>query len=239
VAQAQNGIVVFESNDYNFSGEHYSIQGAQVVTSTQNTTGTGYQLNGAIDNPATAGVEGATPDGQIAFGGATTEGNNEPIKIVNIGFVSTSTPDAHLTFDVVVADADGDATATQTLDVTIVGDDHVSASSGLDTFVIADTDVDGLFSTVLTVIDGGFAAGTDRLDFSVMGSAGNYTEVLAPVSDLAAFTAAADIALDGAKTYYFGVVGDDGYLAFDADGNGITAIIQLVGVTDISTLNIV
>ncbi|EJM10475.1 hypothetical protein PMI21_05260, partial [Pseudomonas sp. GM18] len=54
VAKAQNGIVVFESNDYNFnSSEHYSIQGAQVVTSTQNTSGTGYQLNGAIDNPAT------------------------------------------------------------------------------------------------------------------------------------------------------------------------------------------
>ena len=45
----------------------------------------------------------------------------------------------------------------------------------------------------------------------------------------------ADIALDGAKTYYFGVVGGDGYLAFDADGNGITTIIQLVGVTNIDS----
>ena len=239
VSKAQNGIVVFESNDYNFTGEHFSIQGAQVVTSTQGTSGTGYQLNGAIDNPATPGIEGATPNGQIAFGGATTEGNNEPIKIVNIGFVATSTPDAHLTFDVVLADADGDATATHTLDVTIVGDNRVTASTGADTFVIADSDVDGLLSMVLTVIDGGFVTGTDKLDFTAVGSVTNYTEVLAPATNLATFTAAADIALDGTKDYYFGVVGGDGYLAFDADGNGITTIIQLVGVTNIDSPDIV
>jgi hypothetical protein len=239
VAQAQNGIVVFESNDYNFTGEHYSIQGAQVVTSTQGTSGTGFQLNGAIDNPATAAVEGATTNAQIAFGGATTEGNNEPIKIVNIGFVSTSTPDAHLTFDVVLADADGDATATQTLDVTIVGDNSVTASTGADTFVIGDTDVDGLFSMALTVINGGFATGTDTLDFSAAGSVTNYTEVPAPALNLAAFTAAADTALDGTIDYYFGVVGGDGYLAFDGDGSGITNIIQLVGVTNIAPTDIV
>jgi hypothetical protein len=239
VAQAQNGIVVFESNDYNFTGEHYSIQGAQVVTSTQGTSGTGFQLNGAIDNPATPGVEGATPNAQIAFGGDTTEGNNEPIKIVNIGFVSTSTPDAHLTFDVALVDADGDATATQTLDVTIAGDNRVTASAGAQTFVIADTDVDGLFSMALTVIDGGFATGVDTLNFTDAGSATNYTEVLAPAANLAAFTAAADTALNGTTDYYFGVVGGDGYLAFDGDGNGITNIIQLVGVTNIAPTDIV
>ncbi len=240
VAQAQNGIVVFESNDYNFSGEHYSIQGAQVVTSTQNVSGTGYQLNGVIDNPATGTVEGATLITSLTnFGGATTEGNNEPIKIVNIGFVASATPDAHLTFDVALTDADGDATTTQTLDVIIVGDNRVTASAGADSFVIADTDVDGLFSMALTVIDGGFATGSDTFNFTLAGSDGNYTEVLAPVTNLAAFTAAADIALDGTKTYYFGVVGGDGYLAFDGDGSGITAIIQLVGVTDIISTDIV
>ncbi|WP_256578033.1 S-layer family protein [Pseudomonas sp. Irchel s3h17] len=239
VAQAQNGIVVFESNDYNFTGEHYSIQGAQVVTSTQLTSGTGFQLNGAIDDPATAGVEGATTNAQIAFGGDTAEGNNEPIKIVNIGFVSSTTPDAHLTFDVVLADADSDATTTQTLDVTIVGDNRVTASTGEDTFVIADTDVDGLLSMVSTVINGGFATGTDKLDFTTAGSGANYTEELAPATNLAAFTAAADTALNGTTNYYFGVVGGDGYLAFDGDGNGITSIIQLVGVTDIVSTDIV
>jgi T1SS-143 domain-containing protein len=241
VAKAQNGIVVFESNDYNFtSSEHYSIQGAQVVTSTQNTSGSGYQLNGAIDNPATPGIEGATLSSSLtAFGGDTTEGNNEPIKIVNIGFVSTSTPDAHLTFDVALTDADADTTATQTLDVTIVGDNRVTASTGVNTFVIADTDVDGLLSTVLTVVDGGFATGTDKLDFTVAGSVTNFTEVPAPATNLAAFTAAADTALDGTTKYYFGVVGGDGYLAFDADGNGITTIIELVGVTHIASTDIV
>jgi hypothetical protein len=211
-----------------------------VVTSTQGTSGSGYQLNGAIDNPATPGIEGATLSTSLtAFGGDTTEGNNEPIKIVNIGFVSTATPDAHLTFDVVLADADGDATATQTLDVTIAGDDRVTASTGADTFVIADTDVDGLLSMAMTVIDGGFATGIDTLNFTVPGSGANYIEVLAPAANLAAFTAAADTALNGTTDYYFGVVGGDGYLAFDGDGNGITNIIQLVGVTNIASTDIV
>jgi hypothetical protein len=244
VARAQNGIVVFESNDYNFDlgggvFENYSIQGAQVVTSTQGTSGTGYQLNGAIDDPTTQGSEGATVGPQIAFGGATTEGNNEPIKIVNIGFVTTTTPDTHLTFDVVLTDADADTTATQTLDVTIVGDDSLTASANVDTFVIADTDVDGLLSMVTTVINGGFATGTDKLDFSAAGSVANYTEVLAPATNMAAFTAAADAALDGTTDYYFGVVGSDGYLAQDADGAGITNIIKLVGVTDMASTDIV
>ncbi|MHC8372247.1 hypothetical protein ACYZT2_15900 [Pseudomonas sp. MDT1-85] len=105
--------------------------------------------------------------------------------------------------------------------------------------MIADTDVDGLFSTALTVIDGGFATGSDTFNFTAPGSSTNYTEVLAPATHLAAFTAAADIALDGAKNYYFGVVGGDGYLAFDGDGSGITTIIQLVGVTDIASTDIV
>ncbi len=239
VAKAQNGVVVFESNDYNFGTEHYSIQGAQVVTSTQGVSGSGYGLNGAIDNPATPGAEGATSNTLIAFGGDTTEGNNEPIKIVNIGFVSTATPDAHLTFDMVLADADGDATATQTLDVTIVGDDRVTASTGADTFVIADTDVDGLLSMASTVIDGGFATGSDTFNFTVAGSGANYTEVLAPATNLAAFVSAADGALNGTTNYYFGVVGGDGYLAFDGDGTGITTIIQVVGVTDIASTDIV
>ncbi len=243
-AQAQNGIVVFESNDYNFDlgggvFENYSIQGAQVVTSTQNQSGTGYQLNGAIDDPTTLASEGATSGPQIAFGGATTEGNNEPIKIVNIGFVASVSQDAQLSFDVALVDADGDETATQTLDVTIVGDNSVTASAEADTFVIGDTDVDGLLSMVMTVIDGGFASGTDTLDFTAAGSGANYAEVLAPAADLAAFISAADAALNGTTDYYFGVVGGDGYLAQDSDGAGITNIIQLVGVTDIASTDIV
>jgi hypothetical protein len=91
----------------------------------------------------------------------------------------------------------------------------------------------------LTVINGGFATGTDTLDFSAAGSVTNYTEVPAPALNLAAFTAAADTALDGTIDYYFGVVGGDGYLAFDGDGSGITNIIQLVGVTNIAPTDIV
>jgi len=233
VAQAQNGIVVFERNDYNFTGENYSIQGAQVVTSTQGVSGRGYELNGALNNPATS-----APTATTAFGGATTEGNNEPIKIVNIGFVSTTTPDTRLSFDVVLADADGDATGTQTLDVTIVGGNGVTASTASDTFVIGDTDVDELLSMVTTVIDGGFVTNIDKLNFTTAGSGLNYIEVLAPAANLAAFTAAADTGLNGTVQYYFGVVGSDGYLATDTDGNGITSIVKLAGVTDMAFTDI-
>jgi hypothetical protein len=238
VAEKQNGIVVFESNDYNFGTETYSIQGMQVVTSTQNTSGTGYQLNGLIDDPTTVAIEGATTNSQIAFGGDTTEGNNEPIKIINLGFVASTTPDAHLIFNVAVKDADGDATASQTLDVTIVGGDGVTASADADTFVIGDTDVDGLLSMVMTVIDGGFVTGIDKLDFSVAGSGTNYTENLVAAANLAEFTTAADDALNGTMTYYFGVVAGNGYLAMDGDANGITSIVELVGVTNMEAADI-
>ncbi|MOA57294.1 hypothetical protein D3C78_1814480 [compost metagenome] len=92
---------------------------------------------------------------------------------------------------------------------------------------------------VMTVIDGGFASGTDKLDFTAAGSGTNYTEVPAAADDLAAFITAADDALDGTTQFYFGVVGGDGYLAQDGDGAGITNIIQLVGVTDIASTDIV
>ncbi|RJG09114.1 hypothetical protein D3879_25260 [Pseudomonas cavernicola] len=256
VLDQNDGAVIFESNDFNFGTENYEITGAQVLVSTQGLSGSGYNFNGFVaTSNVTGDNDGATLSSpQQAFGDQNGEKSNQldtigglaeaatwdgdVIKITDIGFVTTTTPDAHLTFDVVLADADSDATATQTLDVTIVGGDGVTASTDPDTFVIGDTDVDGLLSMVMTVIDGGFATGLDTLDFTAAGSVENYTEVLAPATNLAAFTAAAVTALDGPTNYYFGRVGGDGYLAFDGDDAGITNIIQLVGVTDMAFTDI-
>lgn len=237
VAAKQNGIVVFESNDYNFGNENYVIQGAQVVTSTQGQPGSGYNFNGAIDDPSTLAVEGATPNTTSAFGGDTTEGNNEPIKIINIGFVDTATQDAHLSFSVAVKDTDGDATAPQTLDVSIVGGNGTTATPAADTIVIDDAASADLLNMVMHVVSGGFASGTDKLDMVEPGSTGFVDGGTA--TDLKAFIAAADTALNGTTDFYAADVGTDTFVAFDADGTGITTIVQLVGVTTLTAGDII
>ena len=157
----------------------------------------------------------------------------------DIGFVASSTPDAHLTFNVVVTDNDSDSTAAQTLDVTILGGDGLIASVDPDTFAFSDADTDGLLAMVMRVVSGGFASGVDKLDFATAGSGANYVENTVAAASLAAFTEAADTALTGAVKYYFGVVGGNGYLAFDDDANGITSITELVGVTDMAASDII
>ncbi|MNT46987.1 hypothetical protein D3C72_1836640 [compost metagenome] len=111
----------------------------------------------------------------------------------------------------------------------------------MDTFSFKslDADTDALLSATTSVISAGFVSGVDKLDFTTAGSGANYSEVLAPVATLAGFISAADGALNGTTNYYFGVVGGDGYLAQDGDGVGITNIIQLVGVTNMASTDIV
>jgi S-layer protein len=121
------------------------------------------------------------------------------------------------------------------------GVDILNGGTGIDRFVFSDVDADTdvVLTAVTDVISGGFVSGADTLDFTLVGAVGNYQEVLAPVADLAAFSTAADAGLNGTIQYYFGVIGANGYLAFDADGAGITSIIQLTGVTDMAFGDIV
>jgi T1SS-143 domain-containing protein len=250
VLDQNDGAVIIESNDFNFgTTENYVIEGLQVLVSTEGVTGSGYNLNGNI------GVSGASTGATLAFGDESGEGSKsnpvetgeagtwdgDVVKIVDMGFVTSSTPDALLTFDVVVTDADGDSTGTQTLNVTIAGGNTFTGGTGVDTFsfIGLDTDTDGVLSAATAVISGGFASGVDTLNFTTAGSGSNYAEVLTPAANLAGFISAADTALNGTTDYYFGVVGGDGYLAFDSDGSGITNIIQLVGVTNIAPTDIV
>ncbi|MNF59195.1 hypothetical protein D3C84_407770 [compost metagenome] len=244
-----DGAVILERNDYNFGTEDYVIQGLQVLVSTEGVTGNGYNLNGNV------GVTGASTGATLAFGNEDGEGSKsnpveageagtwdgDVVKIVDMGFVTSSTPDARLTFDVTVTDYDGDSTAAQTLDVTIAGGKTFTGGAGMDTFSFKslDADTDALLSATTSVISAGFVSGVDKLDFTTAGSGANYSEVLAPVATLAGFISAADGALNGTTNYYFGVVGGDGYLAQDGDGVGITNIIQLVGVTNMASTDIV
>jgi len=52
---------------------------------------------------------------------------------------------------------------------------------------------------------------------------------------LSDFLGAADDELDGTTDYYFGVVGGNGYLAYDQDGAGITMLIQFDDLTTFSS----
>ena len=104
-----DGVVIIESNDYNGANEHYQIQGVQIMQSPNGLTGQGINLNRVVgDN-----------------GGSSTTSNlqnfdnniNDVLKIVDIGFVQSSsgTQDAHLDFSFQIRDADADLTTTQHL----------------------------------------------------------------------------------------------------------------------------
>ena len=242
-----DGAVIIESNDYNFGSENYLIQGLQVLDSTEGVTGSGYNLNGNV------GVSGASTGNLLTFSNESGEGSksnpveageagtwdSDVVKITDLGFVTSTTPDAHLAFNVVVTDADADATASQTLNVTIEGDKTFTGGVGADTFNFSGLDTDGALTAATAVISAGFTSGVDTLNFPTAATGANYMEVAGPAANVGAFITAADSALNGTINYYFGVVGGDGYLAYDGDGAGITSIIQLVGVTDIAPPDIV
>ncbi|MBS0341694.1 MAG: M10 family metallopeptidase C-terminal domain-containing protein [Proteobacteria bacterium] len=119
-----DGAVIIESNDFNInSGENYLIEGAQLLVSTEGVTGTAINLNpltGVGGNSSSFQEFQGTP-GTANPEASTTD--NDVIKISDIGFVTVNSGqlDASLHFSLAVKDADGDPTATQVLDVSIVG----------------------------------------------------------------------------------------------------------------------
>jgi hypothetical protein len=141
------------------------------------------------------------------------------------------------------------ATAGMTI-TTGSGADSVMGGAGVDTFAVGagadhiifsnvDADTDLVPSGATDVIASGFTSGSDKLDFTTAGSGTNYSENLTAAATLAAFITAAGTALDGTIMYYFGVVGTDGYLAYDTDGVGITGIVKLTGVVDMGSGDII
>ncbi|MGU5887014.1 DUF5801 repeats-in-toxin domain-containing protein [Aeromonas hydrophila] len=105
-----DGAIVIESNDYNAPGESWQIYGAQILTSVE-----GISTNVAINYDR---------DFNDGFDGFTTfvdQSDNDVVKVSDIGFIKTQTTtvDANLDFQVVVQDADNDATSSMNLHVTI------------------------------------------------------------------------------------------------------------------------
>ncbi|PKB25760.1 hypothetical protein B0I00_0967 [Novosphingobium kunmingense] len=125
-----DGLIVIESNDYNIlQNDNWTIAGAQVVASTEGLSGQGINLNRAV------GAGGLSPSTLVDFTTTKDSGGNnggtwdgDVFKIVNIGFLTEITPDSQFEFNVQVIDFDGDASATQTLTIDIVGGDPDAAA---------------------------------------------------------------------------------------------------------------
>jgi hypothetical protein len=105
-----DGLIVFEANDYQEGNTNLVIVGAQIAGSDEGITGTAINLNGDVG-------AGGGSSGTQAF---STDVSDAPFKITSIGFLTTSTEDqsATISFDVTLEDFDGDA-VTQHIDVNI------------------------------------------------------------------------------------------------------------------------
>ena len=110
VLDNNDGLVVIEANDYQNGNTNLVIVGAQIAGSDDGVTGTAINFNGALG--AAGGSSGTQP--------FTTDVNDNPFKIQNIGFLTQNSQDqnATISFDTTIHDADGD-TATTHVDVTI------------------------------------------------------------------------------------------------------------------------
>ena len=114
VLDNNDGAIIIESNDFNAAGESYLITGAQMLVSVEGVTGEGIVFNSLI------GDEGASTTTR-AFGLGETDG--DVIKISDIGVMtqSSSVLSADLKLDLAVIDSDFDASATQSIDIAILG----------------------------------------------------------------------------------------------------------------------
>ena len=246
-----DGAVIIESNDFNTGTENYVIEGAQLLVSTEGVTGTAIDLNAltGAGGGSTAFQEFSGTPGTANPEAATTD--NDVIKISDIGFVTVNSGqlDANLQFSLAVQDADGDATATQVLDVGIVGgtvftggadNESIQGSAGNDTLT------GGLGKDALTGGDGndvydfnavaespagankdvvsGFTSGADTIDLSgidaISGNA-NANDAFSYLAGAAFTNVAGQLRFDVATQT----------LQADVDGNGGADFeVQLVGV---------
>lgn len=106
-----DGLVIIESNDYNLAGEHYVIQGLQIMQSANGLTGNAFDFTG------TTGAAGGMTGTQSAFDPT----DNDVLKITDIGFVQTTsgTQTANLDFSFALNDSDLDPTLVQHINVAL------------------------------------------------------------------------------------------------------------------------
>ncbi|MGH8846940.1 MAG: M10 family metallopeptidase C-terminal domain-containing protein, partial [Polaromonas sp.] len=221
-----DGAVIFESNDFNAAGQNYVIEGAQVLVSTEGIAGSGINLNSAT------GADGGS-SGTQAFGASTTD--NDVIKISDMGFLTTVTPNTNLSFSAAVVDADGDVTATQTLDVTIVAGANFAAGAdreaiqgraGVADIFVFDTVADSPAGANHDVITG-FVSGTDKIDVSGIdaNSVGGGANDVYTYIDTAAFgNVAGQLRFDAVSHMLQGDVNGDGAADLAVELVGVTSV---------------
>jgi hypothetical protein len=155
---------------------------------------------------------------------------------VNLTYVDGSASDIHLggtgygafNFDTNGALLNGDLLRDSQLVLTLNGDDqdYLAGSGGSWTALI-----DNMLS--IRGSDMGTAFGDDRLVFASSSSdnlAALHDTTSDDFADLTAFLIDANTVLDGNATRFtFGTVDGKGYLAYDDDGDGISALVEFYG----------
>ncbi|MEQ7873570.1 DUF5801 repeats-in-toxin domain-containing protein, partial [Sphingomonas sp. ASV193] len=142
-----DGLIVIEANDYQQGNSNLVIVGAQIAGSDDGITGTAINFNGAL------GASGGS-SGTQSF---QTDVSDQPFKIQNIGFLTTTTTNqnADLTFNATIKDGDGD-TVSQIFHATITGSADsqtpltLAAAVTTVTPVVLDTNHDGAINYLAT-----------------------------------------------------------------------------------------
>ncbi|MDH4607222.1 retention module-containing protein [Pseudomonas sp. BN102] len=218
-----DGVVIIESNDFNAPGENYLIYGAQLLTSTEDVTGFGINLN---RNVGSLGASSLAVAFLLAFeanaGAGADTTDNDVIKIVDIGLVTaqSNTQDANLDFGFSVIDADGDTTSPQVLEVAIVGgtsftgtadDEVMQGTSGNDQF-------DGLGGVDTVSYRHAASSITVSLDTLVaQNTGGGGTDTLSNIENLIGSGQNDTLVGNSGNNRLFGLAGDDHLLGGDGD----------------------
>ncbi len=172
----------------------------------------------ALSQTVQGGTVTVTGDGRTALNlGAKT------VDTINLANLSAGTWGA---FDLNLAMADLDATAASRADL--------SAS------MITVNDFDGDRGSINVFRPYDTSTESWAWNHTLLSTA--YSENETPAVDFNAFLDDAETALnlhtDGTTDYYFGVVGSDGYLAYDISDSGITGVVKLTGVTSFDAANV-
>ncbi|MFC5695699.1 retention module-containing protein [Pseudomonas sp. GCM10022186] len=218
-----DGVLIIESNDYNAAGENYLIYGAQLLTSTESVTGHGINLN---RNTGIAGGSSLALAALVAFeanGGVVADtADQDVIKIVDIGLVTTqsNTQNANLDFTFSLVDADGDVTSPQVLEVAIVNgssftgsaaDEVIQGTSGNDLI----DGLGGMDTASYRHAGSGVTVSLDTTTAQNTGGAGSDT--LANLENLVGSDHNDTLTGNGGDNHLFGLAGNDVLQGGDGD----------------------
>ncbi|MFZ6046670.1 retention module-containing protein [Pseudomonas sp. CR3202] len=222
-ADGSDGVVIIESNDFNASGENYLIYGAQLLTSTEAVTGFGINLNrnvGSLGASSLAAAALLAFDANPGAGAPTTD--NDVIKIVDIGLVTTqsNTQNANLDFSFSLVDADGDVTSPHVLEVAIVNgssftgsaaDEVIQGTSGNDLI----DGLGGMDTASYRHASSGVTVSLETLAAQNTGGAG--TDTLANLENLIGSGHNDTLIGNSGNNQLFGLAGNDTLLGGDGD----------------------